>query len=122
MLVLSITENMGFGFVDSGVAFGDESGVASGVCFRSGVGSGVDVAIDAVGVAVGNRLTLFPFPPARIHAIKTPVTPITATIARIQGNGLCRFTSTDSAAVWRPGKRNCSGRPVIVDCAGAAGD
>jgi len=87
MLVLSITENIGFGLVGSGVGRGVEFGVGSGVGFRSGVGSGVDVTIEAVGVGVGNRLTSFPFPRVTIHAIKTPDTPITKTIASIHGSG-----------------------------------
>ena len=93
--MLSICENIGV-----------EVGVEFGVSLISGVASGVEDKIDAVGRGVGET---FPFgsslPRVAMSAITTPKTPITKTIASIQGNGLRRGrSSADSDAVCRPGK------------------
>ena len=90
-VMLSITENIGVEF-----------GVESGVSLTSGVASSVADTIDAVGRGVGEKLPLTAsrLPLVIIHAIKTPKTPSTKTIASIHGNGLRRGRSTaDSDAV-----------------------
>lgn len=93
MLVLSITENMGFGFVASAVGVdrgvesgvGVEYGVDSGVSSRKGVDSNVTVGR---GVGSPSPLPRSPLPRVTMKAIKTPKIPMTKTIARIQGKGL----------------------------------
>lgn len=88
--MLSICENIG-------VEFGDEFGVS----LPSGVASGVEDTIDAVGLGVGETLPLeSSLPRVTISAITTPNKPITKTIASIHGNGLRRGrSSADSDAV-----------------------
>ena len=103
-LVLSKTANIdfGFSFVGCGVALGDSVGlgVAPGVSFTSGdlvgstVGPGVCM-IEVLGCGVGDESFAKRSSPLRVnsHAIRTPETARTTTIAKTQGKVFFRIGS-----------------------------